>query len=275
MAEPLNLLLASDFSARCDRPLDRALLLVRERGAKLAIAHILEPGPDRAELRSPDELERDLRAELPEEAWGVELIVRAGSAPHVLAAIAKESGSDLIITGVARYNSWGDYFVGTAVDYIVRNAEVPVLIVRKRPRKPYQRMLVTTDFSDCSVLALRTAARLFPDIPITVVHVFHIPYKAWLESQSVREEIRAERAAEMAKLIARPTLVDLKDRLSTVIAEGELGPVITQQLKLTASDLLVLGTQGQSTFSYATIGSNAEALMASAPSDVLMVRTPK
>src|SRR3546814_5976985 len=41
------------------------------------------------------------------------LIVRAGSAPEILAQVAAERGSDLIVTGVARYNSIGDYLLRT------------------------------------------------------------------------------------------------------------------------------------------------------------------
>jgi len=272
MADALKLLLASDFSARCDRPLDRALLLVRENGAKLTIAHILEPHSNSEQVRPIHEIEQYLRSELPPEALSAELLVKTGSAPGMLALLARECGSDLIITGVARHNSWSDYFNGTAVDHLVRHADIPVLIVRKRARGSYQRLVVATDFSDCSIHALRTAAELFPNIPITLVHAFHVPYEAWLKSDNMREHIRAERIAEMEKVLADPSVASLRNRLSTAIEEGELGGVIIRQLRPAASDLLVVGTHGQSALGYATVGSNAEALLACAPVDVLMAR---
>src|SRR3546814_19402178 len=61
-----------------------------------------------------------------------ELVIRRGSAPKMLATIAAERASDLIVTGVARYNSIGDYFLGTAVDHIIRNAAQPVLRSEER-----------------------------------------------------------------------------------------------------------------------------------------------
>src|SRR3546814_4410211 len=79
----------------------------------------------------------------------------------------------LIVTGVARYNSIGDYLLGTVVDHIVRRAQAPVLVGRRRPAHPYRRIVVATDLSDCSRAALLSAARLFPGADFTLVHAFH------------------------------------------------------------------------------------------------------
>src|SRR3546814_5600767 len=126
-------------------------------GGTLTIAHVLKrEGPQ----SGPETVAR-LRAELPPAAQNADLIVRAGSAPKVLAQIAAERGSDLIVTGVARYNGIGDYLLGTAVDHIVRNAQAPALVVRCRATGPYERVVVATDLSDCSRAALLSAARLF------------------------------------------------------------------------------------------------------------------
>src|SRR3546814_8698181 len=42
MAATFETLLASDFSARCDRPLDRATQIQRDHGGTLTIAHVLK-----------------------------------------------------------------------------------------------------------------------------------------------------------------------------------------------------------------------------------------
>ena len=144
MTVSFETLLASDFTARSDRPLDRALQLTREKDGKLVIAHVLEKGDNDPD---PAIIER-LRMDLPREAHEAELVVRTGSAPKVLAQLAAERDSDLIVTGVARYNSIGDYVLGTAVDHIVRNADAPVLVVRGRASGAYGHMVVATDLSD-------------------------------------------------------------------------------------------------------------------------------
>jgi len=268
-----KILIGSDFSARSDRALDRALMLAREWKGHLLIGHVIEADPGSVQDHSIDDRALYLRMELPEAASQAELILRTGSTPRVLAALANESDSDIIVTGVARYNSLGDYFLGTAVDYIVRHASVPVLVVRKRPLRPYRRMLVATDFSDCALHALIDASRLFPDIPIKLIHAWHVPFEAFLNSESTRHEIGAQHMSEMAKFLEQPAIdPGTEARISTAIEEGELEPAIKRHTDSSGSDLLVLGTHGQSGFAHATIGSRAADLLASAQTDVLMVR---
>jgi nucleotide-binding universal stress UspA family protein len=268
-----KILLASDFSARCDRPLDRALMLAREWSGTLLIVHVLEGGPPGAQKVNIEERAQALRRELPESSANVELILKTGSTPQVLAALANESDSDIIVTGVARYNTLGDYFLGTAVDYIVRHASVPVLVVRKRPLQPYRRLLVATDFSTCALHALNAAARLFPDIPIKLIHAWHVPYESFLNAENTRHDIGAQYMSQMARFLEQAAIDPLsRARISAAVEEGELGPAINRHIDPSGSDLLVLGTHGQSGFAHATIGSRASDLLTSAPTDVLIVR---
>ncbi|MAM37055.1 MAG: universal stress protein UspA [Erythrobacter sp.] len=271
VTKPFEVLLASDFTARSDRPLDRAARIAAERKGELVIAHVLE-GTRKNPVDETAIIEA-LKADLPEQVAGAELVIRSGSAPKTLASIASERGSDLIATGVARYNSIGDFVLGTAVDHIIRNATAPVLIVRRRPKHNYRRLLVATDCSDCSRTALLAAARLFPHIPITVTHAFHVPYQAWLKSDDVKQYVRAEAQEGLNAFLAHQEITpDIAVRVEAMIDEGETGSVVARQLTRTGADLLVLGTHGHGGFVHATIGSQAEALLESVDVDVLMVR---
>lgn len=265
-----EVLLASDFTARSDRATERAIRLAQIKQGTLTIAHVVEKDED----HSKEELVSRLRADLPDNAKDAELIIRSGSAPKTLAAIAVERASDLIVTGVARYNSIGDYFLGTAVNHIIRNAEQPVLVVRRRAVENYQRIVVATDLSDCSRAALLAAAEIFPDASITVVHAFHVPYEGWLKTDEVKVDVEAEAKEQLEAFVATIN-ADVRARLEIKLAEGELGTVIVDALKQTKADLLVLGTHGRSGFAHATIGSHAEALLSLVHTDVLMVREHK
>jgi nucleotide-binding universal stress UspA family protein len=271
MTAQFEILLASDFSARSDRPLDRALQLARERGGRVVIAHVLDK-----ENRDTDvaTLER-LRADLPPDARQAELVIRTGSAPKVLATIAAERGSDLVVTGVARYDSLGDFVLGTTVDHMVRNAEAPVLVVRRRTLGRYAQLVVATDLSDCSRDALLAAARIFPDTPISLIHAFHVPFEGWLKSDDMKRHMRAEAEQGLADFLAHPAITPIRARIDAVAEEGDIGTIVTGCLRTSDAALLVLGTHGRSGFAHATIGSHAKALLEAADTDVLMVRERK
>ncbi|WP_165799562.1 universal stress protein [Sphingomonas oleivorans] len=264
--------MATDLSARCDRALDRAMLLSRQLSGSLVAAHVVENRIVNANLSGDEEIRAAILDDFPELAGIERLVIAHGSVPSTIAGLADELHCDLIITGVARYNNLGDFIVGTAVDHLVRQARVPVLVVKRRARHDYQRLLVATDFSSCSRHALEEAAILFPTAPIRLVHAYHVPYESWLKSEGVREEIYAETEKELHDFLAGSNIGTLEGRLETRPVYGELETVVAQQLRETRSDLLVLGTHGKSGFAYATVGSHAADLLASMPCDILMIR---
>ena len=268
---PHTVLLASDLSARSDRALDRAVMLGSELNASVTLLHVLDKA---AAARDTHEVIEQIRADLPDSAAAVDIRVEPGSPPKTIAAAAE--GADLIVTGVARHTSLGDITLGTAVDYIVRRATVPVLVVKKRPKARYERLVVATDFSDCSVDAITAAAALFPDAEIHLVHAYAIPYSGWLKSDEVEREIREEAEESMEKFLADPALPEaVRPRLHPHIGFGQIEVVVYRALREHDASLLVLGTHGHSGFVQATIGSNATTMLTGAPSDVLMVRKQK
>lgn len=276
MPKQATILLASDFTARSDRPLERALSLARALDAHLTIAHVVDEKEYKRLGDAAATIETALRSDLPDAASNAEIVVRSGSTPQTLSEIAAQSGAVLMVCGVARFNAIGDFFLGTAVDHIVRHAEIPVLVVRKRADRPYGHLLVATDFSECSRAALLSAARLFPQAKITLVHAFHVPFEGWLKSPSTHDELAADERNDMQDFLADPSVSDeLRVRITARNEEGELSAVIHLLLREIDADLLVLGTNGRSGVAHATLGSNAADLLSSVKSDVLLVRKRK
>ena len=271
MDRPRDILLASDLTARSDRPFDRAVALAREGGGRVTLLHVVEgKGTDQPE----DELVEAIRADLPDIGVDMEILIRHGSPPATIAEIAHQRDSDLIVTGVARHNSLGDITLGTAVDYVVRRATIPVLVVKKRALAAYRSMVVTTDFSDCSRDALLAASKMFPDAGIELVHAFHPAYEGWVNRDDARQEA-GEEALEMMQDFLAKLPDELQQRIEIKIGEGELPSVVSQELEARKADLLVLGTHGRGGIAQATIGSSAQAMLTWSPVDVLMVRQLK
>lgn len=266
MTIPSEILLASDLSSRTDRAADRALLLAREWHAKLAILHVVSA----AEQAGSVVAMAAWRDELPLAAGEAELLVRSGSLPDVLAELAAERGSGLIVTGVARYNDVRDYVVGTAVDYIVRRAAVPVLIVRRRADRPYGAIVVGTDFSEGSRRALLAAAELFPQARLLLVHAYPGPGPR-TNFQGKGDFLRAEAEAGMTAFLDAAKLpASLSARLDTQVVEGNATAAIERCRAAAGAQLVVAGRYGQGGFSETVIGSTAETILGTVRADILI-----
>ena len=265
------ILVATDLSARSDRAVDRATLLARQWCVRLIVLHALDSG---SRLGADLELaQHAIRGALSDPNADADIVPAIGPAPTVIAEAAASADCGLIVTGVARFNHVGDYFIGTAVDHIVRHATVPVLVVKQRPHEPYTSILVATDYSSCSIEALLTAARLFPEASLHLIHAYHVPYEGWLRSDEVKQDVTREAQAELDAFVAGPAIPDtVRARISARLGYGESHTVVWNAADEVGANLVVLGTHGRSGFIPTVIGSMAESLLRCVPHDTLMVR---
>lgn len=270
------ILLATDMTARCDRAFDRALMLAKIWGTRLIVVHVLDPKKAKKKGLVPKEARVQLEEELPETDVDVQFIIEMGNVGELVIETAKRERCGLIVTGVAHYDGFSDVFLGSPVDYIVRHADVPVLIIKRKPVKPYRSILIATDFSDCSMTALNTAAELFPEVSLNLVHAYNVPYSGWLKSDQVANDIGSEEAKLMERFLAQTTIDNTTfKRLEASNEKGELGVVLFKKIKEVKSDLVVLGTHGKSGFMRASMGNNARVLLGWLKQDVMMVRDPR
>jgi nucleotide-binding universal stress UspA family protein len=267
-------MLATDLSARCDRALERSILLAEQLQGEVIVAHVVEVG-----RMEDSEAYGELVMEYVQDQFGsteiaVETLILHGSAPYALASAAVERDCDIIVTGVARYNSLRDHILGTAVDYLVRHTPIPVLIVKNRwYGQGYEKLLVAVDLSPCSRHALVHSAEIFQNAKIDVVYAYHVPYDAMLSSKQVADDVREEAEEALEAFLGNPSLPSsIRSRLSARAVSGELATVVDRRLASGRPDLVVLGTHGKSGFVHATLGSRAAELLSWLPSDVLMIR---
>lgn len=219
-----------------------------------------------------EDLASTVRSVLPDPDADVEILTPTGSAPQAIADAARAQNAGLIITGVARYNSVGDYVLGTAVEKIIGQAAAPVLVVKQRPHGPYRRLLCAVDFSDHSGQALATALRLFPDREVIVLHAFHVPFESRQKDAYVREETEANIQREFAVFLKKCSLTEQeRQRLNIRLGYGGVGRVIQDEIDRSGVDLVVFGTHGRGGFRQATIGSIASRLLQAVRPDTLVV----
>jgi nucleotide-binding universal stress UspA family protein len=287
LAAPRQILLATDLGSRCDRALDRAVLCAREWRSELVALTVIEPGSGASPYRTAslangcrDDLsprtraEQRLRADLAYEDFPLAARVELGSVVDTILAVAKADASELVVTGVARSEALSRILLGSTVDALARACPVPLLVVRSRPRAPYARVVVATDFSEPSRRALEVVVSFFPDADLTLFHAFGNAFPTppgvdLLEARSTAREQAEGEAAAFLKHCALPTPV--RERVRLMMACGDAGLLLHEHGTKHPADLLVLGTQQHRGLMGLLIGSVAERILELAENDVLIV----
>jgi nucleotide-binding universal stress UspA family protein len=280
---PNTILLATDLSARCDRALDRAVALAAEWHARLVVVHAIEhPQPTvniPAWRRTTDprevarqQIERDMH-----DAAGmtVDVVVAHGDPATLVAETARTHRADVVVTAVARDEPLGRFAVGRVVEKLAKTINVPLLMVRARPERPYRKALVAIDLAEGSRAALAAAATMLPNVELSTLHVYDVPFEGYLTDRLTARELEGRQAMARSREFIDAT-PEAAERVADVICEyGDLGSIpaiIGDQAHLHGFDLVVLGTEGRRGMAGMILGSVALKVMAEIGTDVLLVR---
>lgn len=270
---PRAILLATDMSARSDRPLDRAVQLARQWDAQLVALHVVErmpPGKGKDAVLA--QLKPAMFDGMPARDRGFRVEVKFGAVGDRILETAAEVGADLIVTGVARCNELGDYVLGTSVERLVRSSPAPVLVVKRRVSAEYRKLLAPTDYSDAAASALEVLPA-FPRAAATLMHAYHVPFEGFVAREANEAEVRADDRAECERFVgALPPAI--RERLQIVNDYGPVDQVLTRRVNDHGYELAVIGSRSRSGLGRALIGSTAEALLGALPCDVLVVPMP-
>lgn len=284
---PRSILLATDLSARSDRALDRAVLLAKQWHAHLSVLHVLEeqrPPLDSGEplpswKRPPDPrsaVRKSIADELSEIAAATTVVVEEGAVVETIVRVANSEASGLIAIGVARNELLGELMLGRTVDGLLRRSQVPVLVVKNRPRRPYRHIVVATDFSESSRHALVAAMHIFPEQALTVFHAYDLPTSGLMsDAASYRREYRTV-AEQDCNVFLRETEKPRNAGQQHVLIEyGAPNHLLHDYVADNAADLVVVGTHGRSAIFDILIGSMAKRILNDVPCDILVVREPR
>lgn len=282
-AFPGQILLATDLSARCDRALDRACALAAGWGARLTVVHALEPRLDLHDggyvpswRRDPDRRYAVARRRIQEDMLGhdvpFDLVLEEGDAADTVQRIAETRGNDFIVTGIARGETLGRLILGGTVERLVRDAVMPVLVVKARARRAYEDVIVAVDFSKASRLALARALHLLPEARITLLHCYEAPASGFVDPGTADRAARTAAEDACAAFLKDSGLPpDRLARLPVLLERGSLDGVVQAYAMDKPLDLLVIGSQGRNAVARFILGSTAELLLSAAPCDVLVV----
>lgn len=280
-----QIVLATDLSPRCDRALDRAVSLARGSNAQLLAVHALETTFDNALAQSMRNLpswrsrkdraqsvKRELCADITEVGVIADVLIEEGDPGDVVLSAARKTKAELIITGMARGEFLGRLLLGSTVDALVRNAWVPVLVVKRRARRPYEHVVVATDFSNASRDALHTAVEVFADCKITLFHAHDAPYASFTDPDSTRDAWAKIAHDECARFLDAAKLSDdVRRRLAILIEYGHPAQLLYDYLGIEDADVVLVGVPTRGAVVRALVGSRAEEMLRYLPCDVMAV----
>ena len=277
-----RLLAATDLSPRSDRALNRALALSDEFKAELTVLHVVDeelPPAVAERLREEAEAAMDDQLDAVPTLDSKRLTRKAvlGTGFRDILREADERDVDLVIMGTHREETLRDLFLGTTVERVIRRGNDPVLVVKTRVKGPYRRVLVGVDFSVYARRAVEFALKFVPGGEIFLVHAFDVPFKSFIHGQASRDEVTKARRKQMKSMLedemqALLASLPTPPNLQTVMREGTVREVISEQVKKLRPDLLVIGTHGRTGVAHALLGSVAEDLLSDPPCDVLAVK---
>ncbi len=284
---PRTILLATDLTSRCDRAMQRSLQLAKLWKSRLVILVVIEPDytsspPELSNLpswRRPTDPRRIAEVQIRRQFGGsvndAEIRVVEGKPGSAIEEAAREVGADLIVTGVARDETFGRYLLGSTVDWLARQTSVPLLVVKSRVW-PYEEILVATDFSETSRQALIAADRFFPTAPLTALHAFGAPTAGFRDNAGSRDLWKVQEKQACEDFIQTANLsFEGRARVRVLVEYGSPEVLVRQYMLDKEVELVVVGAQGATGLLDRRLGGTAKRILEFAPSDVLLIREPR
>lgn len=234
-----RLLVGLDGSPRADSAFEQAVVLAGRFRATIVVAHVREPGRDRADGVAMLERARERVA-----AAGVqaELAEREGQPDLVLAELAKES--DAVLIGRRGVTTKGDA-LGPTASSLIRIAERCVIVCGGLP-SPMRSCAVAFDGRETSRRALDLAVR-FATVVESTVHVIHA-------NDDRDAGLKVVGVAEAALSMQRVAFV-------THVEAGKPGEVVARVIKRIRCDALFAGAHVPRERASAVVVSHAEEIL--------------
>jgi nucleotide-binding universal stress UspA family protein len=277
------ILLVTDLSPRCDRAMDRAAIMAKLHQVKLIVLHVVEtpwltklaqPAWRSMQAEQQAIAQQQVRQDLKNVDVEFDVRVESGNPIDVICAVAAELGCGLIVTGTAREETLGRMVIGTTVERLARRCDTPLLIVRMRPFKPYDKIAIATDFSEGSRHALETAIDLLPQAQLALFHAFDEVAGIYdLDEPTVKEQCAIRQ--KLALGFAESTQALKGKPMPTIVVEhGSAEQGLPSYVSTHEIELVVLGTHGVTGLVRTAMGSVAEKILSALRCDALVVRQP-
>lgn len=275
-----RLMVGLDLTAMDDSMLTYAAFLSRELQVDTVyFIHVVKS------LEVPDELLQSLeRSGLPaEEGIRGMIITKVGTAfqqlPQVHIEVLVEEGTpvkeilhavklkniDLLLMG-RKLRLRG---TGVLAQKVLRTGRISVLFVPENCEPKLNKIVVSTDFSDYSIMALERVLQVAeqkPELSVICLHAYQVPigYRTLgMSYESFNERMRGYAQQKYDKMISHFPQLQGRVQLALVRLEDEddMGELMVLEAKRNRADLLVVGAKGMSAAALFILGSVTEKIL--------------
>jgi nucleotide-binding universal stress UspA family protein len=256
------------------------------------LAHKYIPATDAIESYLGDELTR-IRAELAvahgehseqPKLLEPELSVVRGRPHVVIDDHLRQSDVVGALLGGQGHGGPTEKLLGRTAQRVIRHAEVPVLVVKRRHSlAPPTRLLSAVDWSQNSARALQLAANLREqqDGLLSILHVIDSPYVPYMQAFAHERDandavgkLRDEQLDRLGRFVVEALSEQggVNDEVVTqAVVFGDPAITIASQASTLLAELIVVGAHGATDLSRFLLGSTAEKLVTASGTDILVV----
>ena len=286
-------LATTDFSTASLHALDRAARLAAELGGHCTVSHVIDPGGfewldgllGAKKLGTIDVIEQECRESLTRLAcvhadqYGIPIATRLdiGAPAAMVASAAEEIAATLVTIGSHGESVIERILMGSTTIRLLRKSRTPVLVVKRAPREPYQRVLVPVDFSVASIPSIRLAKEVAPGARMILLHVFDLPYEGKLRYAGVDHAVilqhiidARKRLLDQLHKLARSAGLGSNDFVAQVVHGGAVREIRVAE-QANECDLIVLGKHGKNLAEKLLLGSVTSSMLAQSDADVLVI----
>lgn len=277
-----RVLCATDLLRRSNRAVSRADAIARELDAQLLLLHVVDAGMSARASRRRDARARFLLAaharKLARSGNGAQISVGTGRRHQTISDVATRWDADLIVLGPHRHR-FGDSFLGTTAERVIRIADRPLLVVNRDSADPYEQVLLAADLSRMStgIAHVTKELGLLNDAQASVVHARQhmrgaMPYVAGIRESDVgdyQQTLRDVAVDEIGTLLESAGLDSA--RVSVFAEESSPYSAIEDVASRIGADLVVVGTSRFPVFKRVFIGSVSNEVLRGIKHDVLVI----
>ena len=280
-----KILFATDFSKSSEDALNMSMHLAKVFNSEIYVLHVI-PSMELSRLNK-EMIENGVRKELQkiynrisEEGIKVHDIGLQIGIPFIrIIQEADKHDVNVILMGSGKGISpeANNYTPGITAQKVLHKAAKPVWLVNSQKAGDIKSILCPVDFSKPAERALRNAIHLARKMnaELTILHVIPAMMDIYQNILGEKKKEQAERVSrhedEFDKFLTQFDFYNVKYK--KVIEAGKVHQVILDKAKRINSQLIIMGTSGESNNFKVLMGNNTEHVMRELPSSIITVKS--